>query len=328
MAAQDEGRFQERWSHWRNIEWLGALGRMRRELFSLLGDTWRSFREDDGGTRAAALGYYALFSLFPLTVMMALVLSVLVGDRMARIQVMLAASRYLPTDLRVVDDIVSNVLENRGTLSALAVVGILWSSVQIFRVLEQAINRAWGAPLRRGFWRNVAFSIGMIATAGLLTLLSLAVTGLFEIAQRAQISLPLIHISPLQNPVIWAIVAALPPLLLTTGLFMLLYRFVPHDIQVSWRDVLPGALAAALLWEGAKWLFTFYLSTFARQNYNLIYGSVGAILALLTWVYVTGYIVLLGAEFCAVLARHRRDERRPHPTGKLVRKKAEGNDDS
>lgn len=312
------------WEKWRWAGWYRlARGYVRADTrtsgwASLLRDTWQAFSEDDGATRAAAIGYYALLSLFPITVLLALTLTAVVGEATARYQVSLIALRYLPTTFVLVDDIVGNVIANRGALRTLALAALVWSGLQIFRVLERAINRAWGAPRRRGFGRTLAFSAAMIGVAGLLTLLSIALTSLFEIAQARHLTLPLLNIDPLDNPTVWAIVSALPPFALTMALFAFLYRFVPHRVAIHWQDVWPGALLASLLWEGAKQLFAFYLATFARQNMNLLYGSVGAILALLTWLYVTGYIVLLGAEFCAVLARHRREQAAPPTRGHLT----------
>ncbi|MGA4923404.1 YihY/virulence factor BrkB family protein, partial [Bacillus subtilis] len=88
--------------------------------------------------------------------------------------------------------------------------------------------------------------------------------------------------------------------------FTTLYRSVPRHMALSWRDVLPGGLVAALMWEVAKRGFALYLLFFARQNYNLLYGSLGVLLALMTWAYMVGFIIVLGAEFSAAYVRHRR----------------------
>ncbi|MGH2544747.1 MAG: YihY/virulence factor BrkB family protein, partial [Ardenticatenaceae bacterium] len=276
-------------------------------LFLLLGETWRSFNDDDGGTHAAAIGYFALFSLFPLVVLLTLSLTLFVADTTARVYVLFIVSRYLPRRLGVVDEIIQNVLENRGTLSILAIVGVLWGSIHIFRVLERSINQAWGAPQRRQFWSHLRFSVIMITITGLLSSISLVLPVVFRLVQS--ISLPVAQWAPLDNEVVSMFVSALPSFALTTALFLLLYRFVPHRVNVAWRDVWPGALLAAFLWEGAKRAFAVYLASFAQQSYNLLYGSLGAIIGLLTWVYVTGYIVVMGAELCAALSRRRREER-------------------
>ncbi|MDQ4075420.1 MAG: YihY/virulence factor BrkB family protein [Chloroflexota bacterium] len=313
MSVPEENWVSQRWQQWRSESWerlqdlFHNWNRQTGGLFTLLGDTWRAFSDDDGGTHAAAIGYYALFSLFPIVVLLSLSLTVFLGETRARIQVLYIVGRYLPTRLQVVDEIVQNVIANRGTLSALAILGIIWGSMHIFRVLERSINQAWGAPERRNFWRHFLFSIVMITITGILTTISLALTTLFRFARP--LNLPVIQWAPLENPLLWALVSALPPFLLVAALFMLLYRYVPHAVHVRWREVVPSALVAAGLWEIAKHAFAFYLSNFAQQNYSLLYGSLGAIIGLLTWVYVTGYIILMGAELCAVLSRHHDEQR-------------------
>ncbi|MBA3533521.1 MAG: YihY/virulence factor BrkB family protein [Ardenticatenales bacterium] len=310
MAIREKPKAEGRWTRLQRRGWqqlspyYSHWNQRSGGILSILADTWKEFYEDEGETRAAAIGYYTLFSLFPLTVLLALGMSYLVGESEARVQVLLIVARYLPFDLVVVDDIVQNVISNRRTLSLLAILAILWSGVQLFRVLEQAINRAWGTPLRRGFLRNIGFALATLPTMGFLTLISIGLTTLFEVARP--LNLPFVHWAPLQNEWLWRIVSALPPFALTLALFSLMYRYMPHKISVRWRDVLPGALLATLFWEMAKSGFALYLSRYALQSYNLLYGSVGFLLALLTWVYVTGYIILFGAEFCAVLSRHRR----------------------
>ncbi len=140
--------------------------------------------------------------------------------------------------------------------------------------------------------------------------MSILATALFQLAQP--LNLPLIHWAPLQNSFVWTIASALPPFALALALFLLLYRFVPHDVPIRWQDVWPSALVAAVLWEVAKQGYAFYMARFAMQSYNLLYGSVGAIFGLLTWVYLTGYIILLGAELCAVLSRQREERVKGH----------------
>lgn len=290
---------------------LHALRGWGADLWAILRETWQAFNDDDGGTHAAAIGYYALFSLFPIVVLLSLGLTYFVGETRARLQVMLIVGSYLPTGLKFVDDVVQNVLSNRGTLSILALVGILWGSMHIFRVLERSINQAWGAPKRRSFWRHLRFSLVMVVSTGVLTILSLAATALFRLARP--MNLPFTHLAPLQNDFLWAVVSALPAFALTTTLFILLYRFVPHEVHVRWREVIISAVVAALFWEVAKQAFAFYMTRFAQRNYNLLYGSVGAIIGVLTWVYVTGFIILLGAELCAVISRRNSERTRGYP---------------
>jgi membrane protein len=91
-------------------------------------------------------------------------------------------------------------------------------------------------------------------------------------------------------------------------LFSFLYAILPST-RVAWSEVFPVAFLASIVWEVAKNGFTIYLGSFA--TYNLVYGSLGAVIALLLWSYISGLIILLGAELTVQYARRRRGEAPP-----------------
>ena len=93
--------------------------------------------------------------------------------------------------------------------------------------------------------------------------------------------------------------SALLPIFLTTLALFLLYRYIP-PAAVPFRAAAISAGLTALLFEAAKWLFVWYAAVLGR--FNLVYGSLGAVIGLLTWAYVAGLLLLLGAEVCAVLS--------------------------
>jgi membrane protein len=97
----------------------------------------------------------------------------------------------------------------------------------------------------------------------------------------------------------WQIVFAVASYLITVALFVLVYRFMPKT-EVSTRDTLPGAFLGGILWELAKYLFAVSLNFF---HYDQIYGSVGAVVAVLSWSYVSSLILLFGAQLTAVFHR-------------------------
>lgn len=150
----------------------------------------------------------------------------------------------------------------------------------------------------------------MIGIVGLLLSISVLLTSLLvalqEIAGR---------LSPRQienyrllssvGSVFWQIVFALVSLLVTFALFVIVYRFMPNS-PVTVADTIPGAVIAGLLWEGAKYLFAWSLNYF---NYEQIYGSVGAVVAVLTWSYVSSLVLLFGAQLTGVFHR----EHMEHP---------------
>jgi membrane protein len=90
--------------------------------------------------------------------------------------------------------------------------------------------------------------------------------------------------------------------LLILVVFLFLYKFIPFT-KTYWRDIWPGALLAAILFEIARTLFIFYINNLA--NYQLIYGSIASIIVLLVWIYYAAFIMILGAEFTFQYGRMR-----------------------
>ena len=144
----------------------------------------------------------------------------------------------------------------------------------------------------------------MVGVVGVLLSLSVAVTGI-----RVGLSEMTGRLSPRQierypllisvGSAFWQVLFAAGSYLITVALFVLIYRFMPRA-EVSLRDTLPGALLAGVLWELAKFLFAWSLTYF---HYDEIYGSVGAVVAVLTWSYVSSLIMLFGAQLTAVFHR-------------------------
>jgi len=107
--------------------------------------------------------------------------------------------------------------------------------------------------------------------------------------------------------VFWQGIFAVASFLITMTLFVVVYRFMPKA-EVTLRDTLPGAIIGGLLWETAKYVFAWSLNYF---HYDQIYGSVGAVVAVLTWSYVSSLILLFGAQLSAVF--HREHPHYPSP---------------
>jgi membrane protein len=180
------------------------------------------------------------------------------------------------------------------------VVLVLWAGSWVFAVVERALNRIWGASSRT-FLHGRALTVGMVLAVGLLLSASVVVTSVLialrDIANR---------LSPRQierytlltsvGSAFWQVVFFAASYIVTVALFVLVYRFMPRA-NVTLRDTLPGAFLAGLLWELAKYIFAWSLGYF---HYDQIYGSVGAVVAVLTWSYVSSLILLFGAQMTPV----------------------------
>jgi len=271
----------------RSDGWLGVCER-----------TYKGFVQHQGNANAAAIAYYTLFSIFPLTLLLISLGSFLLDTAQAQPAALAVVRVYVPTGVEFVQRNIERVLEMRGTIGIIGVLAFIWSASGVFGGLSRAINSAWDVDRPRPAWAERGLAAGMVLLIALLFFLSLLSTAAFELVARLSTII-------LGEPMWTGLSTRILPYIFTLLLFSFLYRVLPHT-RVTWPEVLPGALLASLAWEVAKYGFTFYLTRFA--SYNLVYGPVAAVIALLLWSYISGVIILLGAEFTVQYARRRRGE--------------------
>ena len=257
------------------------------------------FHENDLFTSAAAMSYFGLMALFPtLLLLLAISNKIAAGSQMLThaVDVYPGSARFLRETIGALSDLGYGAIVT-------CVVLVFWAGSWVFAVIERALNRIWGSTSRT-FWHGRAITLGMVALVGLLLSFSVMVTsisvGLRDVA--SQLSPRQLERYPLLISVgsaFWQVLFAVLSYLITVALFVLVYRFMPRE-QVTLRDTLPGAFLAGLLWELAKYIFAWSLSYF---HYDQIYGPVGAVVAVLTWSYVSSLILLFGAQLTAVFHR-------------------------
>jgi membrane protein len=270
--------------------------RNRSPWRSMLGHSLHQFHENDLFTSAAAMSYFGLMALFPaLLLMFALSNKLAAGSQLFAhaIDVYPGSAKFLRETIEAFSDL------GLGAIITCIVI-VFWAGSWVFAVIERALNRIWGA-VSRTFLHGRALTVGMVGLVGLLLASSVLVTSILvafrEIAGR---------LSPRQlerytliasvGSAFWQVLFAVVSYLVTVALFVLVYRFMPKA-EVTLRDTLPGAFLAGLLWEIAKYVFAASLGYF---HYDQIYGSVGAVVAVLTWSYVSSLILLFGAQLTAV----------------------------
>lgn len=274
---------------------------------SIFSHSLHQFHENDLFTSAAAMSYFGLMTLFPaLLLMLALSNKITAANELINhaVDVYPGSRIFLRETLRSFSSVGTGVI-----ISCFVVV--LWAGSWVFSVIERGLNRIWGTTAR-AFWHGRALTIGMIGIIGLLLALSVGVTSVVVALREMAVSL-----SPRQmerypillsaGSVFWQGIYAIVSFLVTVLLFVVIYRFMPKA-EVSLRDALPGAVFGGLLWELAKYVFAWSLNYF---HYDQIYGSVGAVVAVLSWSYVSSLILLFGAQLTAVF--HREHPHYPDP---------------
>ena len=204
----------------------------------------------------------------------------------------------------------SNV--STGVIITCAVI-VLWAGSWVFAVVERALNRVWGTT-HRTFLHGRLLTLGMIGIVGLLLVVSVFGTSVLvylqEIAGRmSPRQLERYRLLASVGSVFWQVVFALVSFFVTFALFAIVYRFMPNA-HVTVRDTIPGAIIGGLLWEAAKYAFAWSLNYF---HYDQVYGSVGAVVAVLTWGYVSSLVLLFGAQLTGVFHREHMEHPMPAP---------------
>lgn len=282
----------------------GALVRWerlrQRSAVAIVLETAQRFDADECPTRAAAIAYYGLFSLFPLAIGLTALTSWVLEALAFEADFLALLVSYLPGAEELLRQNVAKAIELRGPASVGAVAGLIWSARAVFATMLEALNRAWDVAEPRPFLLRTLVQVLLVLAVALFFFLSVLTTTLLRLLLGIEV--PYLGWRPFDNP-LWQTLATLLPPGMSLLSFLVLYRFVPHA-AVRWSDVWPGALLAAALFELAKNGFVWYTQNLAR--FELIYGSLSAVVALLLWAYVSSLILLLGGELSAVRGRRRR----------------------
>jgi membrane protein len=263
-----------RWLDQRTGGWLGLLWGAAQKAV-----------KPDSVVRAAAIAYFALFSLFPLVLLSLAIASFRFGELMEAGQVIKRLEFVAPALGQLLGQNIDDIVEARGPMTGIALVGLIWSCSTIFYILTSSLNEIWGVTHGRAVWRQRGWAIilVLIFVVPLLFLASFA----GSLLATLQTLLPELIIQ------IAGSVSLAAAIVLDVALFMVLYLILPHG-NATWREILPGALAAGLLWELGKKTFLAFITTYILAS-NLVYGSVAAIIGFLTWAYLSGLIFLFGA---------------------------------
>lgn len=271
------------------MDWLRAKAR-------LLTDAVKAFLADRGAHMAAAVAYYALFSVFPLLAMISLVVGAIFpatgeGDGLEQ-QVLDQAAAFLLLPPDVLNDTVRALRSGGSGLGLLAPLGFLWAATGVFSALRTSLNLALGRDVTTepGFVRQKITDLFMVLIAGLLLVLSVAIASALYLvqawAERVDAAGGAVQSIP------WELIAWGASVPVNILAFAALYRFV-NAAQPRTAALWFGASVAGIGFEIAKTLFLTFMQTFGGFS---VYGAVGWVFALLTWTYVSAAIAILGVE--------------------------------
>ena len=285
--AEDRGRQGLKWLDVRTDGWFLLLFEALRDVLAFKSSLY-----------AAATAYFTLYSIFPL-ILLTLGIASFWFKPYVDSQTILEQFEFIVPALNdLLGQNLEQLFDSRGAITRLSAVILVWSASSIVYMLTRAMDAIWEEVMVRPAWRHRALAIIFtIAISILLLIGSFTWSVVVPILNRA---LPdrLIDVS--------AYVGVMGSAFLSVVVFTLLYRMLPHA-RLEWVDVVLGAVIAGALWEVAKHGFLFFVTNYLTIS-NLVYGSMTAIIAFLTWAYISMLIFLYGAHV-NVRYRRRRLER-------------------
>ncbi len=264
----------------------------------------------EGLTHAASVAYYTLISLFPFFLLALATLGRLTSSPAERDAVVRFVFRYFPRQFDFITGQLDAFQTTPASFGAGGILMLVWASTGVFSALTTAINHAWGVEKRRSFLRHRLVSFLMLLGAGAVLLLGLILASVVRLAESSRFGAA-IATSPW---LVWAsgITAHYAATILLMLCVALLFYFIPNT-KVRFRDVWPGAILVGLLWRVAFSLFSWYAADLA--TWNVIHGSIAAVVVFLLWIYVSVVILLYGTEMTASYARMQEAMvRHPHLT--------------
>ena len=254
-------------------------------------DTVNEFLDKNCPYIAGAIAFYTLVSMFPLLLAIISVLGYLSPDTPeGQQELALRTADIIPVSSDFIGETVSSVVKARVVTGVAGVFGLLWAATLVFGAIRKGINTAWGITKPRPFLKERLIDFALVIGAGILLLIVLFSSPTLSFVRGA--SGLLSPESEYFNHAVWNVIARLilPALAFVT--FLVLYKFLPNT-SVKLGHVWAGALLASLAFDAANLAFVWYVQNYG--HYNLLYGSVGTILATLTWVYLSALILLFGA---------------------------------
>jgi membrane protein len=273
-----------------------------RKLKSALVRTYADVESNHTLQMAAALSYYFVMALFPAMIFLSAIVAFLPFAGLFD-QVLDLMGRFVPREgMDIVRKVLADVVTpNRGTFLSLGFLATLWTASGGFAAAIEALNIAYDAEETRPFWKTRPLAMMLTLLIGLLLLVALAVMILGPhfgqwLANRMYLSRVWLWAWPYMH---WMISVGF------TVLAVEALYFLAPNVKQRFRATLPGAILSILFWIGFSYLLGIYFRTFA--NFSKTYGTLGAGIALMVWLYWTGFAILVGAELNAELAKRTKE---------------------
>jgi membrane protein len=259
--------------------------------------TWKETGKDNISIVAAGVAFYIFTALVPLLTAVVLTYG-LVADPATVEKDMQSLTGVLPQGAsEIIGQQLHSMVQSSGGKTGfalvLALLIALYGASKVSTSLMTGMNIAWGVEEKRGFIKRTLIAIAIVA--GMV--LAILAAG-FAISAVSLVESLLPSLGGVAH-VLLQILSFLLAAGVVIVMLAVVYRYAPNRPDAKWAWVTPGSIVAAIVWALATMGFAFYVANFG--SYNATYGALGAVIVFLTWLYLTSYIILMGAEMNAVL---------------------------
>lgn len=276
----------------------------RMGLAAFLQQLYCRFQDDEVPALGAQLTYYLILAFFPFLIF---VISLLSFTDISASEVIDSMARMMP-DLssRAVADAFGEIQRSRsGSVLSIGLLAALWSASNGISAVMKALNKAYDVEESRPLWKAKGISVLFTLVLAIVVLFTFVLLIFGKIVGASVYKF--VHF-PGNFDLLWGLIQYAIPLVTIAVVFVLLYRYTPN-LRLTFSEVLPGGLFATAVWVAASLLFSYYVNHFG--SYTKTYGSIGGIIVLLTWLYLSSIVMILGGEINATLHFNRHGKRKP-----------------
>lgn len=270
----------------------------------IVGQAWHDIMNNHTMAFAAGLSYYFVLSLFPLLILLASVVGFLpIPDLFDNLLDLMA--RFMPAEsMSLVRKIVESIIiPERGALLTFGILGTLWTASSGFAAMIEALNVAYDIPETRAIWKTRLVALQLTLVEGVLLISAMAV---MIVGPRFGEWLAFrVHFVGPAFAYAWPYARWTIAILCVVLAVEILFFWGPNVRQRFWAT-LPGAIIGVGFWIGSSHLLSLYFVNYA--NFNATYGTLGAAMALMVWLYWSSFMILIGAEINSELLKEAHSE--------------------
>lgn len=277
-----------------------------KKAIRLIDDLYCRYEDDEVTALGAQMTYYFILAFFPFLIFL---MSLAGYTPLTSEEVLANMADFIPeTSALIIVGIVRELLRQRNdALISIGMIATFWAASNGITAMIKGLNKAYDEAETRPWWKikGIALLFTLAVAAVILLSFSLLVFG--HLLGEQMLKLFKVD-DPQHYEAVWRIFKYVIPGSVMVVVFMFLYRYVPNR-RLTFRGVLPGSMFASFGWIATSLLFSFYVNSI--NNYSGMYGSIGGIIVLLIWLYLSSILILIGGEINATLTFDKEGRKKP-----------------